>query len=96
MGLWCRIRRHPQDPDTTVLMIDTEGLNAPHVEQSYNWALSTVVVLISSLFLYQTTASIDKAAIKRLELILSLATRVSSSSSDSDSSMVSSRPGFFG
>ena len=54
----------------SVLMLDTEGLDAPHViprssldsrliaspqqvDQSYNWALSTVVVLISSLFLYQ-------------------------------------------
>ena len=100
MGLWARLRPHPRDPDVTVLMLDTEGLDAPHVDQSYNWALSTVVVLISSLFLYQTTGSIDKAATDRLDLILTLAARVSeplqnqSSHTQSTAEDASCRPRF--
>jgi len=84
MGLWMRMRDHPRNPKMKVLFIDTEGLDAPHVEQSYNWALSTVVLLISNFFIYQTVASIDKAAIERLDLILKLATQVRHSGSSGE------------
>ena len=48
------------NPDLTLLLLDTEGLDAPHVQQSYNWALSAMALLISDVFIYQTRGMIDK------------------------------------
>eukprot|EP00656_Telonema_subtile_P012164 TRINITY_DN16107_c0_g1_i6.p1 TRINITY_DN16107_c0_g1~~TRINITY_DN16107_c0_g1_i6.p1 ORF type:complete len:838 (-),score=235.25 TRINITY_DN16107_c0_g1_i6:424-2937(-) len=76
MGVWARVRQHPRNPAVSMLLLDTEGLDAPHVHQSYNWALSAVALLVSNVFVYQSVVSIDKAAIERLQLILNLGSRV--------------------
>ena len=31
--LWMWIRQHPRNPDLNVILLDTEGLDAPHVSQ---------------------------------------------------------------
>ena len=49
-----RIRPHPRNPDLTVLLLDTEGLDSPHVPPFYNWCLSAVALLISDYFVYQS------------------------------------------
>ncbi len=36
------------------------GLDTPHISNSYNWMLSSLALLISSVFLYQTKNSIDR------------------------------------
>lgn len=72
-GIWIRVRPHPRNKDITVLLLDTEGLDSPHVRQDYNWILSAFVLLISNAFVYQTKGSIDANAIDRLGVILRVA-----------------------
>jgi hypothetical protein len=72
-GIWVRIRPHPRNKDVTLLLVDTEGLDSPHVRQDYNWILSAFVLLISNAFTYQTKGSIDANAIDRLGVILRVA-----------------------
>lgn len=45
-----------------VCFADTEGLDTPHITQSYNWMLSSLALLISNVFLYQSKNSIDSSA----------------------------------
>eukprot|EP00736_Rhodelphis_marinus_P005367 Rmarinus@m.9770 len=75
-GLWFKIREHPRNPDLTVLLVDTEGLDSPHVPQWYNWCLSAVTLLISTYFMYQSKGSIDASAIDRLGAILKVASQL--------------------
>lgn len=35
MGLWICTRKHPRNEDMTVILMDTEGLDSPHVPQWY-------------------------------------------------------------
>ena len=42
------------------LLISFSGLDSPHISNSYNWMLSSLALLISSVFLYQTKNSIDR------------------------------------
>lgn len=53
-GIWMRMRPHPRNKDVMVLLVDTEGLDSPHVKQDYNWILSALVLLVSNTFVYQT------------------------------------------
>eukprot|EP01114_Cavostelium_apophysatum_P013934 TRINITY_DN3481_c0_g1_i2.p1 TRINITY_DN3481_c0_g1~~TRINITY_DN3481_c0_g1_i2.p1 ORF type:complete len:1119 (-),score=263.77 TRINITY_DN3481_c0_g1_i2:20-3124(-) len=69
-GLWIWVRPHPRNPDLNVILMDTEGLDSPHIPQWYNWTLAAVALLISSYFIYQTKGSIDANAIDRLGVIL--------------------------
>ncbi|KAJ1472540.1 guanylate-binding protein [Baffinella frigidus] len=77
-GLWIWLRRHPKDPSIVVALMDTEGLalrplDTPHISQSYNWTLSSLALLISNVFMYQTKSSIDSSATERLGTILAVA-----------------------
>jgi hypothetical protein len=62
-GIWIWLRRHPRDEDLVVCFADTEGLDTPHISQSYNWMLSSLALLISNVFLYQSKNSIDSRSL---------------------------------
>eukprot|EP00929_Paragymnodinium_shiwhaense_P076723 TRINITY_DN39489_c0_g1_i1.p1 TRINITY_DN39489_c0_g1~~TRINITY_DN39489_c0_g1_i1.p1 ORF type:complete len:1022 (-),score=254.65 TRINITY_DN39489_c0_g1_i1:12-3077(-) len=72
-GVWVWPRPHPRKPDVTILLIDTEGLDSPHVPQHYNWLISAVTLLMSDVFLYQTRGSIEQSSADRLDTILRVA-----------------------
>ena len=72
-GIWVWMRKHPKDPSVCVCFADTEGLDTPHIQQSYNWMLSSLTLLISSVFLYQSKSTIDSSATERLSTILAVA-----------------------
>lgn len=72
-GIWIWLRRHPKDSGLVVCFADTEGLDTPHIQQSYNWMLSSLTLLISTVFLYQSKSSIDSSATERLSTILAVA-----------------------
>ena len=72
-GIWIWLRQHPKNPNTVVCLVDTEGLDTPHIQQSYNWMLSSLTLLISSVFLYQSKSTIDSSATERLSTILAVA-----------------------
>jgi hypothetical protein len=73
-GIWIWLRRHPRDEDLVVCFADTEGLDTPHISQSYNWMLSSLALLISNVFLYQSKNSIDSRSLitNSLEWLLRL------------------------
>ena len=48
--------------EQVVCFADTEGLDTPHITQSYNWMLSSLALLISNVFLFQSKNSIDSSA----------------------------------
>ena len=72
-GLHFWSKPHPRSDDTTLIFLDTEGLDAPHVDQFYNWTLSAVSLLISDVYMYQSKGSIDTNSIDRLAMILRVA-----------------------
>ena len=72
-GLHFWSKPHPRSSDVTILYLDTEGLDAPHVDQFYNWTLSAVSLLISDVYMYQSKGSIDTGSIDRLAMILRVA-----------------------
>eukprot|EP00931_Biecheleriopsis_adriatica_P049748 TRINITY_DN28788_c0_g1_i1.p1 TRINITY_DN28788_c0_g1~~TRINITY_DN28788_c0_g1_i1.p1 ORF type:complete len:969 (+),score=194.36 TRINITY_DN28788_c0_g1_i1:51-2957(+) len=76
VGLWIWPRPHPRCPGLSILLVDSEGLDSPHVPQHYNWLLSAVTLLMSDLFMYQTKSSIDQSAAERLDMILKVAEHV--------------------
>jgi hypothetical protein len=43
-----------------IAFFSVSGLDSPHISNSYNWMLSSLALLISSVFLYQTKSSIDR------------------------------------
>ena len=53
--------------------MDTEGLDTPNIPQWYNWSLSAVALLISTVFIYQTKGAIDSHSTDRLGVILKVA-----------------------
>ncbi|PRP76870.1 hypothetical protein PROFUN_13214 [Planoprotostelium fungivorum] len=75
-GLWIWMRKHPRDEDIRVLLMDTEGLDSPHIPQGYNWTLSALSLLISTYFIYQTKGSIESSATDRLGVILKVADQI--------------------
>ena len=72
-GLHFWSKPHPRQSDVTIIYLDTEGLDAPHVDQFYNWTLSAVSLLISDVYMYQSKGSIDTGSIDRLAMILRVA-----------------------
>ena len=72
-GLHFWSKPHPRSENVTVIYLDTEGLDAPHVDQFYNWTLSAVSLLISDVYMYQSKGSIDTNSIDRLAMILRVA-----------------------
>uniref|UniRef100_A0A6B2KW57 GB1/RHD3-type G domain-containing protein n=1 Tax=Arcella intermedia TaxID=1963864 RepID=A0A6B2KW57_9EUKA len=84
-GFWIWARKHPRNEDITIVLMDTEGLDSPHIPQWYNWTLAALAVLVSSYFIYQSKGSIDSSATDRLAVILQVAEQISGSKSeDSD------------
>uniref|UniRef100_A0A7S4W4V0 GB1/RHD3-type G domain-containing protein n=1 Tax=Alexandrium monilatum TaxID=311494 RepID=A0A7S4W4V0_9DINO len=72
-GLWVWPKPHPRRPGLTVLLVDSEGLDSPHVPQHYNWLISAVTLLMSDVYMYQTKGSIEQSSAERLDMILKVA-----------------------
>lgn len=84
-GLWLWPKPHPRRQGVTILLVDSEGLDSPHVPQHYNWLLSAVTLLISDVFMYQTKGSIEKSAVERLDMILKVAEQLGKADSSDTS-----------
>ncbi len=69
-GLWARLRGGERGDGPAVLLIDSEGLDSPHVPPFYNWALAALTLLVSDVYLYQSRGSIDARTVDRLDVIL--------------------------
>merc|ERR1719421_2005243 len=84
-GLWCWMRAHPRDASRTVLYVDSEGLDSPHVPQHYNWLLSALTLLITDVYMYQSKGSIEQTTAERLEIILRIAEQLRPDAQPGDS-----------
>lgn len=72
-GLWVWPRPHPWNKDVTILFMDSEGLDSPHVPVQYHWLLSAVTLLAADVCMYQSRGSIEHSQTQRLEMILAIA-----------------------
>eukprot|EP00927_Polykrikos_kofoidii_P027104 TRINITY_DN23973_c0_g1_i2.p1 TRINITY_DN23973_c0_g1~~TRINITY_DN23973_c0_g1_i2.p1 ORF type:complete len:1068 (-),score=187.94 TRINITY_DN23973_c0_g1_i2:124-3327(-) len=82
-GLWVWPRPHPRCPGLTILHVDSEGLDSPHVPQHYNWLISATTLLMSDVFMYQTRGSIEHSSAERLDMILKVAEQLGKAGRDS-------------
>lgn len=57
---------------TNVLVIDSEGLGAVDQDSTHDCRIFAIVLLISSLFIYNSTGTIDENAINNLSLVINL------------------------
>ncbi|KJE96031.1 hypothetical protein, variant [Capsaspora owczarzaki ATCC 30864] len=57
---------------TRVLLLDTEGLGSYARSETFDVQLFSLSVLLSSLFIYNSTGSIDEAALDKLSLVVEL------------------------
>jgi hypothetical protein len=87
MGLWVWSRGHPRNPDLTVLLQDSEGLDSPGIPQHYNWTLAAVALLVSSYFIYQSKGAIDSHSSGRLGVILQVAEQLRGGRSDASTDL---------
>merc|ERR1719238_2177584 len=83
-GLWIWPMPHPWKENVTVLLVDSEGLDSPHVPQHYNWLLSALTLLASDVFMYQSRGSIEQSHGERLDMILRVAEQLSSATAQGD------------
>lgn len=83
-GLWIWPKPHPRKPGTSIILVDSEGLDSPHVPQHYNWLISAVTLLMSDVFMYQTKGSIEQSAADRLDMILKVAEQLQNAGKGED------------
>ena len=57
-GLWIWARSHPRNDNLTVLLMDTEGLDSPHIPQWYNWVQDNMNKLLTIVLQYN---NLDRA-----------------------------------
>ncbi|OBS69708.1 hypothetical protein A6R68_01750, partial [Neotoma lepida] len=88
-GIWMWCVPHPQKPDHTLVLLDTEGLgDVEKIDEKSDTQNFSLAILLSSTFLYNTIHKIDQGAIDLLhnvtELTDLLRTRNSSDLSESE------------
>lgn len=77
-----------------MILVDSEGLDSPHVPQHYNWLISAVTLLMSDVFMYQTKASIEQSAADRLDMILKVAEQLQKAGKGQDCNEYAARGNF--
>ncbi|XP_052035078.1 guanylate-binding protein 5-like isoform X8 [Apodemus sylvaticus] len=88
-GIWMWCVPHPQKPDHTLVLLDTEGLgDVEKVDEENDTQIFALAILLSSTFVYNTMNKIDQEAIDLLhnvtELTHLLLTRNSPDSNQSE------------
>ncbi|XP_050016106.1 guanylate-binding protein 3-like isoform X2 [Alexandromys fortis] len=85
-GIWMWCVPHPQKADTTLVLLDTEGLG--DVEKGDNQSdcwIFALAVLLSSTFVYNSMGAINQQAMDQLHYVTELTDRIRTrSSSDQD------------
>ena len=67
--LWNTPRDNPQSPNSKIIFIDSEGTNSTDLStKTYDSKIFALIVLISSLFIYNTHGNIDERSIGDLAL----------------------------
>jgi len=85
-GIWMWIvdpkkAQNPAFPkDSTVILLDTEGLGSYTKSKTYDIQIFSLAVLLSSYFIYNSTGSIDETALDRLSLVVELSKHIKAQS----------------
>ncbi|XP_068524451.1 guanylate-binding protein 2-like isoform X2 [Anas acuta] len=83
-GIWMWCRSHPCRANTTLVLLDTEGLGDPNKGDSRNDAwIFTLALLLSSTLVYNSTGTIDQQALETLGVVTALTDRVRVRAGDS-------------
>ncbi|XP_040399661.1 guanylate-binding protein 1-like [Cygnus olor] len=76
-GIWMWCLPHPCRANTTLVLLDTEGLGDPNKGDSCNDAwIFTLALLLSSTLVYNSIGTIDHQALQHLGLVTTLMERV--------------------
>ncbi|XP_052035017.1 guanylate-binding protein 1-like isoform X2 [Apodemus sylvaticus] len=81
-GIWMWCVPHPQKPDHTLVLIDTEGLGDVEKGDNQNdcWIFA-LAILLSSTFIYNSLGAINKQAMNQLHYVTELTDRIRTRSS---------------
>lgn len=72
-GIWMWCVPHPQKPDHTLVLLDTEGLgDVEKVDEKNDIQIFALAILLSSTFVYNTMSKIDQGAIDLLHNVTEL------------------------
>ena len=67
-GIWFYCRKHPQNEDTTVIILDSEGLDDPKkTDTNTDFKLLTLTILQSTVFILNAVGKINDADFKLLQ-----------------------------
>jgi hypothetical protein len=89
--LWGNYRKSQGQSNTKILFIDSEGTSSiDRSTKTYDSKIFALVVLISSLFIYNTTANIDEQGISELSLAAHLSNSIACNSSIDKETLISS------
>lgn len=64
-GIWVWARKHPRNPQLTILFFDTEGCDSPHIPPAYDWSLNAIALVLSNYFIYQSKGDITNSSSER-------------------------------
>nr|XP_047912567.1 guanylate-binding protein 1-like isoform X5 [Anser cygnoides] len=82
-GIWMWCLPHPRRADTTLVLLDTEGLGDPSKGDSRNDAwIFTLALLLSSTLVYNSLGTIDQQALENLGLVSELTAFIRTRASD--------------
>lgn len=70
------------DGDYSILVVDVEGLGAISASDTHDSRIFCMALLLSSLFLYNSTGKIDQQAVNQLHMVANLSQHIRTSSSD--------------
>lgn len=72
-GIWMWCVPHPQKPDHTLVLLDTEGLgDVEKIDEKNDTQIFALAILLSSTFVYNTMNKIDQGAIDLLHNVTEL------------------------
>uniref|UniRef100_A0A8B9TJS1 GB1/RHD3-type G domain-containing protein n=1 Tax=Anas platyrhynchos TaxID=8839 RepID=A0A8B9TJS1_ANAPL len=95
-GIWMWCLPHPRQADTTLVLLDTEGLWDPDKGDSRNDAwIFTLALLLSSTLVYNSTGTIDQQALDTLGVVTALTERVRVRAGDSGDTVAADFVHFF-
>nr|CCA27005.1 guanylatebinding protein putative [Albugo laibachii Nc14] len=94
-GIWMWAEPLQYRDATTILFLDTEGLNATRCENNHDIKLFSLLLLLSSTLIYNSRGTIDSHALEDLSLMLNISNHIRSNlESESSSEKASVYPSF--
>uniref|UniRef100_A0A8B9DP86 GB1/RHD3-type G domain-containing protein n=1 Tax=Anser cygnoides TaxID=8845 RepID=A0A8B9DP86_ANSCY len=95
-GIWMWCLPHPRRADTTLVLLDTEGLGDPSKGDSRNDAwIFTLALLLSSTLVYNSLGTIDQQALENLGVVTALTERVQVGAEDDSDTAAANFVRFF-